>query len=127
VTDVDLMRTAALEFLGHLERREPPPLDGHNATLGALKALNPKLEDAEVEVPTVLALDYEAACDAVRLAKDTKALLENQLRAVMGPAKYAVHAGAKVATRSVYDVAEHVRKASHVDKLVAPHTPKDPS
>lgn len=128
VTDVYLMRAAALDFMEQVERRTPPDIDAHTATLGALKALNPKVDqDAEAEVPTMLALDYEAACEAVRLAGAEKALLENRLRDVMGTAKYAMHAGHKIATRSVYDVAEHVRRAGHVDKLISAKTPKDPS
>ncbi len=127
LADVQLMRAAAVDFMEQVERRIAPPIDGHDATLTALKALNPKVEDAEVQVPTMLALDYEAACEAVRLAKADKALLENRLRDLMGAAKYAVHAGQKVATRSAYDVAEHTVRGFHVDKLLPAKTPKDPA
>jgi putative phage-type endonuclease len=127
IADVDLMRKAALDFLDRVENREPPPVDGHKATLAALKALNPKVEDEQIEVLTTLALDYEAACDIYRQAKDQKALVENRLRRAMGDAKYAVCCGTKVATRSVYDQAEYTVRAHRKDKLVPPRTPKDPS
>lgn len=125
--DIALMREAALKFLARIERRDPPPIDAHDATRAALKALNPKVEDEDVEVPTVIALDYEAACDAVRHADAAKAEAENRLRAAMGHAKRAVCGGGKVATRSVYEVKEHVRSACTVDKLTPARTPKEAS
>jgi putative phage-type endonuclease len=127
IRDVDLMRQAALEFLDQLADRTPPPVDGHKATLAALKQLHPKVEDREVEVPIRLALDYEAACTNLRVAQLDKAELENRLRDLMGDAKYAYCAGQKVATRAVYDVSQYTVQGFHVDKLIHPNAPKDPS
>lgn len=127
VTDVDLMRKAAQQFLARVEAGEAPDIDASEATHAALIALNPKIDDsAEAEVSEQLADDYASACADYKAAKEHKAELENRLRLAMGPAKYATCGGRKVATRSVYDVPEHTRKASHVDKLTPART-KDSS
>lgn len=124
--DIHLMRRAAADFLARIENSAPPPIDHHPATTTALKALNPKVDpDAEVEVPTPVATAYREACAEVRRSKAAKALIENNLRDAMGSAKRAVCDGATVATRSIYQVAAHVRAASTVDKLTAPPTKKD--
>lgn len=126
--DVKLMRDAAREFLAQVERGDPPPIDHHPATLTALKALNPALDDdAEAEVPKALAKQYAEACSFYRRAKDHKALAENKLRDAMGSAKRATYDGKTVATRSVYEVAEHTRAACTVDKLTAPRAKKEAS
>lgn len=118
IADVDLMRKAALDFLAAIEAGDPPDIDGHRATLGALKALHPALSDEAAEVRGGLADSYREACDQLKRAKERKARIENELRAAMGDAHKAVDpAGQTVATRSIYTVAEHVRAASTVDKL----------
>lgn len=127
VTDVDLMRKAAQQFLARVEAAEPPDIDASEATHAALIALNPKIDDeAEAEVGEQLADDYADACADYKAAKEHKAELENRLRLAMGAAKYAVTGGRKVATRSAYTVAAHHRAESHVDKLIAAKT-KDTS
>lgn len=126
VTDVDLMRKAAQQFLARVEAGEPPDIDASEATHAALIALNPKISDDEIDIAPDLADRYMAAVRALAMHKGLKDHAENQLRAAMGSAKYAMCDGRKVATRSVYDVPEHTRKASHVDKLTPART-KDSS
>jgi predicted phage-related endonuclease len=101
--DVVFMRKAAKDFLAQVAAGNAPPLDSHKATTAALKWLHPKLEDRDQEIDVVLQSAYEQACQAAKAADERKDLLTNELRAAMGDAKYAVHDGEKVATRSVYD------------------------
>jgi putative phage-type endonuclease len=116
--DVALMRKAAQEFLARLETGEPPDIDHHTATLGALKALHPDLTDEQATVPDDVAEDYRWARHALKSAKEAADLAENRLRDAMGAAHRAVDkTGEKVCTRSIYTVPEHTRKAYTVDKL----------
>lgn len=125
VADVQLMRKAAVEFLAQVERGEAPPIDHTPTTLGALKALHPDLADETAEVRTSMAVQYRAACDELKRAKEQKARIENELRAAMGSAHKAVDpAGETVATRSIYTVPEHTRAASTVDKLTPARSKK---
>lgn len=116
--DAALMRSKAEAFLDDIRYETPPDVDGSDATLGALKQIHPDLDDAETQVPGKLAAQWLAACKREKAAHDRRKTFEAQLRDRMGRAKYAVHDGQKVATRSVYEVKEHVRSASKVDKLV---------
>lgn len=101
--DLAVMRTAAQAFLARVDAGEVPALDGHAATTAALKQLHPKLEDREQEIPPDLARAYQQACQAADEAEEAKDLQTNRLRAAMGAAKYAVHDGERLATRSVYE------------------------
>lgn len=125
--DVTLLRDAALAFLDSIAEGAPPDVDAMSATTAALKALHPDLEDTEVIVPDDLADEYEAAREAHKAAEDRRAEVENRLRELLGNARYAKRVdGRKVATRSVYDVAERVQtvRAHTVSKLLAPRAPK---
>ncbi|MER7063984.1 YqaJ viral recombinase family protein, partial [Streptomyces albidoflavus] len=95
--DIAFMRARALEFLRQVDRRAVPPIDGHKATTAALKELHPKLEDRDQEVSLTLKHAYELACATAKAAEEQKDLLTNELRAVMGNARYAVHYGDRVA------------------------------
>lgn len=116
--DVALMRDAAEEFLARVREGRAPGIDEHTATTTALKQLHPDLDETDATVALDLAEEYRAACAAQKAADAAKKAVENRLRDAMGRAKWALDpAGAKVATRSVYEVAEHVRRASTTDKL----------
>lgn len=121
--DLDLMRKAARDFLDSIEADHQPPIDAHKATTRRLKQLHPDIDDTEAVVSKTLAARYAGAVKAKRRADERLTLASNQLRAAMSRARVAYDpAGEKVCTRSVYDVAEHVRKASHVDKLIPPRS-----
>lgn len=103
--DVELMRKRALEFLAHLEAGDPPPIDSHDATTAALKALYPKVEDeVEATVPMNVAEAYRWTRASLAAAKVDATEAENLLRAEMGAAKVALDPdGERVASRSIYD------------------------
>ena len=123
--DLKLMREVAEQFMDRVARRDPPDVDGTPATIGALKQLHPDIDDITVQVPNGLAAAYRRACRNAAKAAERKKALEAELRQRMGRARTAADAhGDKVATRSIYEVKEHVRRASKVDKLVlAKETP----
>ncbi len=117
--DLELMRAEGRKFLDRIGHGDPPPVDWRPATTGALKALHPLVKDEDAVVPKGMARAYLAACGREKTAKQRKELAANRIRDRIGPARRAVLAdGAPVATRSVYDVKEHVRKASTTDKLI---------
>lgn len=115
--DVALLRDAASDFLDSVDLGTPPDVDATAATADALKHLHPDLDDTEVDIPVDIAGEYTAACAAYKTAEARKKLAENRLREASGRGRYLMSGGQKVATRSVYEVAEHVRKASKVDKF----------
>ena len=101
--DLELMRKAAYQFL---TSAEPPPLDGHPATLAAVKALHPDIEDREQDVPARVATFYAAAVRELDRAKERKAEAEAALRLEMGNARRAItltDGPELVATRSVFE------------------------
>jgi putative phage-type endonuclease len=126
--DLELMRQEAVHFRGRLETGSPPEVDWTPATAAALKHLHPGLEDREVVISGTLARQYKAACRAVDRADRRKALAVNRIRARLGNGRYVLDRdGQPVATRQVYGVKAHLRKAATVDKLVPAKPPKEPA
>lgn len=116
--DLTLMLGEARDFLDRIDSEEPPGVDWRPATAAALKALYPSLADADWEIPASLASRYRSAVAKAKAAEQKKRLYENQIRARIGDARRATSGGEVIARRDVYEVREHVRKASTVDKLV---------
>lgn len=125
--DLKLMREEAREFLDRIDLADPPGIDWRPATTDALKQLHPDVEDRDVEVSRMPIISYRAACRRYKEAEQRKKLTENRLRGLLGNGHRIIDArtGEVIARRDVYDVREHTRKASHVDKLV-PVQPKEP-
>ena len=124
--DLKLMRDEAALFMKSIDDGEPPDVDWRPATGDALKRLHPSLQDTEVTVPRALAGQYRAACAAVKKAEQRKHLAENRIRARLGDGRRVLDPdGQIIATRQVYDVKEHVRKACTVNKLVPARTAKE--
>jgi len=124
--DLKLMREEAALFMDRLRAGREPDADWRPATGEALKRLHPSLQDTDVTIPRTLAGQYRAACAAVKKAEQRKNLAENRIRARLGDGRRVFAPdGQAVATRQVYDVKEHVRKACTVNKLVPARTAKD--
>ena len=123
--DLAVMRAEAELFLNRLAAGEVPPLDGHEATLRTLKALHPDLEDREQTISPATAEGYRRARALKQRAEKMCDRFEVRLRAEMGAAARAVDAaGRKVASRSLFTVAESVRAAYDVDRLNPARSPK---
>lgn len=123
--DVSVMRQAARDFLDSLEAGEPPELDAHPATGRRLKKLHPDVLDDEAEVEGAWVAIYHDAKADRDLAQRHMDEAEHHIRAAMGNARIGTVNGRKVATRSVYEVAERTQtvRAHTVNRLVIP-TPK---
>ena len=118
--DVAFMRQAARDFLDSLEAGEQPPVDSATTTTERLKSLHAEVVDETVVVPEALVGQYLAAQQLRDAATARVRLAENRLRALLGNANRAtLPDGRKVASRSVYDVAERVQRvgAHTVDRL----------
>lgn len=126
--DLALMLDEAERFLRRLSDEDPPDVDWRPATIDALKTLHPSVDDDEdALVSTQLAKRYRAAVKNAKHWEQRKKLYEARLREAMGSARRAsfLRIGREpLVRRDVYDVKEHVRKASTVDKLV-PVYPKE--
>lgn len=121
--DLKLMRDEAALFMKSIKDGEPPEVDWRPSTGDALKRLHPSLEDTDITIGKTLAEQYRAACAAVKKADRRKSLAENRIRARLGDGRRVLGPdGQPVATRQVYDVKEHVRKACTVNKLVPART-----
>lgn len=115
-----VMRAAAEQFMGQVRDEIPPLIDAMPATTRALKtAMRPDDGIPPAVITRRLRVQFEAAARRYKSAKARRDEMENALRAAMGHATTAVDArtGEKLATRSIYTVQEHVRKASVVDRI----------
>jgi len=122
--DLRVMREYGRRFMARLEAGAPPPIDDHSATLATVKRLHPDVDDTEAEVPADVAAGYRRACAMERTAKSVKKRYEALLRDQMGRARKATTGGSFVASRSVYEVAEHTVKTHTVDRLNPPRSKK---
>jgi putative phage-type endonuclease len=102
--DLVLMRAAALDMVRRIREGDPPHLDSHSATTGALKKLHPSLGIGDVEVDVELAVKYRVARTAKKVAEERIGECENEIRAALGSDfNRAVCNGKLVASRSIYD------------------------
>lgn len=126
LADLKLMREEARDFLDRIDFQDPPAVDWRPPTAAALKHLHPSVEDRDAHIGRQLEISYRAAIRRYKEAERRKDEMTNRLRQAMGSARRAVARGTYgvhgdrvvIATRQVYEVREHTRKASTVDKLV---------
>lgn len=113
--DLRVMRGYALDFVRRLNEDDPPNLDSHSATTGALKKLHPSLGSGDVEVGLELAERYRVARLERDDAKDRVALCEAELRDVLGTTyARAVCNKRLVASRSIFE-----RRSDDENELLA--------
>lgn len=117
-TDLKLMRAAGAAFHQRLVEQDPPDLDSHSATLGALKRLHPSVGDGEVSVTADLAEEYRQARTAKKAAEVRVDACEVLIRAALGSEfNRAVCNGKSVASRSVFDRKGFYVEPTTIDKL----------
>ena len=107
--DAKYMRDRAEEFLTSIRNDEMPDVDDSTATARRLKHLHPDVTDGEVEIPAYIVAQYRAAKRLRDAAEARMRLAENRIRLGMGDYRVGVADGRKVASRSVYDVAERTQ------------------
>ena len=81
------------DFWAHVQRREPPPVDGTEATSAALKRLYDKDSGETVDLPDVALEwdeDLQGAKAAIKAAKAMKKEAENHIKAAIGSATFGV-------------------------------------
>lgn len=139
--DLEVMRAAGDAFVKRLEAGDPPDLDSHSATLGALKRLHPSVGEGDVEVEDYVAVDYAAARLAKSDAEHDIAQCEALIRDALGSTyRRAVINGRPVASRSVFtqsridtkrlkaelpEIAAEYATTTTVDKLTPGRTKTD--
>lgn len=102
--DLVLMRAAGLDLRRRLAEEDPPDLDGHTATAGALRQLHPSVGFGDVEVSLELAERYRLARAERDEAKARVAHCEAEIRAALGDDFHrAVCSKKLVASRSVFE------------------------
>lgn len=102
--DLAVMRREGLLFHQRLQNGDAPDLDGHSATISALRKLHPSVGEGDVEVDVELAVKYRVARAAKKVAEERIAECEAEIRAALGSEfNRAVCNGKLVASRSVYD------------------------
>lgn len=102
--DLEVMRKAGAEFFARLESGDAPDLDGHSATISALRKLHPSVGEGDVEVGVELAEAYRQARADKKDAEARVDHCEAQIRAALGSTYNRAVVGKKlVASRSVYD------------------------
>ena len=107
--DIALMRQAARIMLDRVANEDPPDIDWKPATSRALRFVSSDLEPVSVRVPASLARRRAAVLAAKQRVKERAGLVDNELLARMGTAKWA-HAidpatgeKVRVVSRSQYD------------------------
>jgi putative phage-type endonuclease len=116
--DLALMRKAGEDFHRRLVDGDPPDLDSHSATLGALKRLYPGVGDGDVEVSVELAEEYRKARADKAAAEARIDACEARIRALLGGDHARAVVGKKlVASRSVYERKGYEVKPTTIDKL----------
>lgn len=102
--DLAVMRAVGAAFIRQLEDREPPDIDGHSATIAALRKLHPSVGEGDVEVSVELAEAYRQARADKKDAEARVDECEAQIRAALGSEFNRAVVGKKlVASRSIYE------------------------
>lgn len=102
--DLVVMRKAGEEFVRRLVEGDPPPLDSHTATIGALQRLHPNLGQGAVQVDIEFAERYRRARAEEKAAAERVTQCEAEIRALLGSEFNRVMCGKKlVASRSIYE------------------------
>lgn len=101
--DLRVMRAAGRDFMDRLAAGDPPPIDGHTATIAALKQLHPSIEDVDVEVSVEFAEGYRRARQLAARVEAVKDRYEARARHLLGSARRLKCNGHLVCSRSVYE------------------------
>lgn len=99
-TDAHTARAAVRAFLDSLDAGDAPPIDGHEATYRAVRALHPDLDRSErVDVGVDVGRRFLAAARGYRAAEEEWNAARAELGLAMGRAQAAYAGGVKVGIR----------------------------
>lgn len=113
--DLRVMRAAGLAFLDRLAAGTPPDIDGHTATIRALKTLHPSIEDVDIDVPAEFAEGYRRARALRQRADAIVDRYEARARHTLGNARRLVCNGHLVVSRSIYDQSSDMAEVDSLD------------
>jgi putative phage-type endonuclease len=99
--DAALMRERAEAFMASLAAGRQPPIDGHDATFRAVKAIPDGIEDVDVEVTPQMKDEYYDALDAFTAAEGEKRRAAAVILDAIGTGRRATCLSERVATRTV--------------------------
>jgi predicted phage-related endonuclease len=110
----------ALEFLDSIDAGETPPLDGSPSTTEVLERLHADMDpEAVATIPMELADALRRAHALREVAKEGYDHVTNEVRQMMGNARYAVDPdGKRVMRRDIYKRREFIMPATTVDRVV---------
>lgn len=102
------------ELWDRIELKDPPPVNGTEATARALKAFYPDDSGATVELPEIMAdsqyRQLREINEEIKILEEQRRAIENWFRAEIGEATFGVFGGCEVSlkttTRKAYEVAE---------------------
>lgn len=99
--DTALMRERAEAFMASLASGKQPPIDGHDATYRAVKAIPDGMDDVDIEIPPQMKDDYFNALDAFTAAEWEKRRAAAVVLDAIGTGRRAMCLTDHVATRTV--------------------------
>lgn len=102
--ELDAAEVAAAEFMGFVERDEPPPIDGSEATGEALRAIYPEAEEGVTMDLEGVRANLDALAEIEAQAKELEARKEemrNVIMEAMGSAETGTATGWRVTFRNV--------------------------
>jgi putative phage-type endonuclease len=86
-------------FMDRVARREPPPIDGHDATYQALRELHPDIDGTTVDLPEHIGRAYLTALRARAEAKTAWLTASSHVLEAMGTAEWGAHLGTRICSR----------------------------
>lgn len=99
--DARLLRVAAEQFLGTVERGERPPIDGADATYQTVRVQPDGREDRDVEIPDDLAARWDRAYAAAQTTGRELTQVRSEVLDLIGTGYRAVHGDRRIAYRTV--------------------------
>ena len=97
--EAEALRGQVAAFMGTLNAGTPPPLDGHDQTYQAVRALHPDIDNTDAEIPTPIAAEFVDAVAAYEAATAAKRAATVKVADLMGTARRAVADRVVLATR----------------------------
>jgi putative phage-type endonuclease len=98
-TEAQVMRDAAITFLGDIEAGVRPGIDDSSATYQVVRELHPDIDGDEIEIGRELADGYTLSCERLDFWKSEKQRFTSTITDAMGTARYATTGGNRVAMR----------------------------
>lgn len=97
--EAEELRTGCREFLDEVAAGVRPDIDAHGATYQVIREMHPLIDEADVDLPDVLALQYIDARCSLHDAEEAEQLARSLVADAMGNAKNAKWDGRTIARR----------------------------